>query len=554
MKFSDIERGDLGINVDGPVRELMSLGGEVRKATGELARALDELSHQESPDISYENIDGMMRSVCKQHGCKASELHDDFVAAKGMTPDQYVRDQLRSRGKNMLEDSAFKEFDVFVVQIPANVYTGKYYDHRTVSYRVYKGMDGVWDDKDAMAWVNDNQDKVLADLSAKRMKVGSRTVPYVGKPAADNVFFSHSYRVKPSKVSRAVDDPNPTANYQPPATGKQELPVREHMLPGDVLMIESDSQAVVGTVLSIDEGMIILEGGVYPLDEEELDEIWPFKKKVKVAKPKRFPDRSDDLEQWMRDKIAYLKSTGADPAIVFSPATGDYFPLTFQAAFSYNDSAKRAYANIKREYPELVKRAREVVSDPLAMRISQSRVGDNEDWPENSPTIRESFPPAIIATLGKSSGGLNSYEIEVKVEDGSKTDLRITASNQQEALQKATKWAQKEYDHMGVECKIVGINEAEYQGREVKLGKPMRDASGSKKFKVYVRDPKTGNIKKVMFGDKNMEIKRDDPARRKSFRARHGCGTARASDRTKAAYWSCRLWSTKPVGDILKGK
>ena len=96
------------------------------------------------------------------------------------------------------------------------------------------------------------------------------------------------------------------------------------------------------------------------------------------------------------------------------------------------------------------------------------------------------------------------------------------------------------------------IAEAEYHGRTVKLGKPM--AGDVKKYKVYVKDPKTGNVKKVNFGDKGMEIKRDDPKRRKNFRARHGCGTPRSSDRTKAAYWSCRLWSTKPVSKILKGK
>jgi hypothetical protein len=97
-------------------------------------------------------------------------------------------------------------------------------------------------------------------------------------------------------------------------------------------------------------------------------------------------------------------------------------------------------------------------------------------------------------------------------------------------------------------------NEAEYQGREVKLGKPMSSGDGKSKYKVYVRDPSTGNIRKVTFGDPNMEIKRDDPERRKNFRARHGCGTARASDRTKAAYWSCRMWSSKPISKILKGK
>lgn len=95
-------------------------------------------------------------------------------------------------------------------------------------------------------------------------------------------------------------------------------------------------------------------------------------------------------------------------------------------------------------------------------------------------------------------------------------------------------------------------NESEYQGRKVQLGKPTR--GDVRKYKVFVKNPKTGNIKKVNFGDPNMEIKRDDPARRKSFRARHGCGTPRASDRTKAAYWSCRMWSSKPVSKILKGK
>ena len=94
--------------------------------------------------------------------------------------------------------------------------------------------------------------------------------------------------------------------------------------------------------------------------------------------------------------------------------------------------------------------------------------------------------------------------------------------------------------------------EAQYHGREVSLGKPMK--GDVKKYKVYVKDPKTGNVKKVNFGDPNMEIRRDNPKARKSFRARHGCGTKRASNRTKAAFWSCRMWSTKPVSKILKGK
>ena len=82
------------------------------------------------------------------------------------------------------------------------------------------------------------------------------------------------------------------------------------------------------------------------------------------------------------------------------------------------------------------------------------------------------------------------------------------------------------------------MDEAEYQGRKVKLGKPMR--GDVKKFKVYVKDPKTKNVKKVNFGDPDMKIKKSNPARRRSFRARHNCDNP--GPRTKARYWSCRKW------------
>jgi hypothetical protein len=83
------------------------------------------------------------------------------------------------------------------------------------------------------------------------------------------------------------------------------------------------------------------------------------------------------------------------------------------------------------------------------------------------------------------------------------------------------------------------LNEAEYQGRTVKLGKPFRTPNGPKKFSVYVKNKK-GNVIKVNFGDPDMKIKKNIPARRKSFRARHKCHTAK--DRTSARYWSCKSW------------
>ena len=83
------------------------------------------------------------------------------------------------------------------------------------------------------------------------------------------------------------------------------------------------------------------------------------------------------------------------------------------------------------------------------------------------------------------------------------------------------------------------------------LNKPFRTPGGPKKFSVYVKNEK-GNVVKVNFGDPNMEIKRDDPARRKSFRARHNCDNP--GPKTKAKYWSCKMWSKKSVTKVTKGE
>ena len=94
------------------------------------------------------------------------------------------------------------------------------------------------------------------------------------------------------------------------------------------------------------------------------------------------------------------------------------------------------------------------------------------------------------------------------------------------------------------------VESAEYKGRKVKLNKPFRTSDGKSKFGVYVKNDK-GNVIMVRFGDPNMEIKRDDPARRKSFRARHNCDTA--NDKTSARYWSCKMWQGgKSVGQMTE--
>ena len=97
------------------------------------------------------------------------------------------------------------------------------------------------------------------------------------------------------------------------------------------------------------------------------------------------------------------------------------------------------------------------------------------------------------------------------------------------------------------------IEDIDYSEAEKKtLNKPFRLKDGKKKFGVYVKNPKTGNTIMVKFGDPNMEIKRDNPDRRRSFRARHKCDTAK--DKTTPRYWSCKFWSKKPVSSMASAE
>lgn len=82
------------------------------------------------------------------------------------------------------------------------------------------------------------------------------------------------------------------------------------------------------------------------------------------------------------------------------------------------------------------------------------------------------------------------------------------------------------------------LDEAVYKGKKVKLGKPTRTPGESKKFAVYVMGP-NGKVRKIRFGDPNLSVKNDNPARAKSFRARHKCSEKK--DRLTAGYWACRI-------------
>lgn len=98
--------------------------------------------------------------------------------------------------------------------------------------------------------------------------------------------------------------------------------------------------------------------------------------------------------------------------------------------------------------------------------------------------------------------------------------------------------------------RLNALHEAKYQGRDVNLNKPFRTPKGSKKFAVYVKNNK-GNVVKVRFGDPDMEIKRDNPEKRKNFRSRHKCDT-NPPKKWKPRYWACKTWEKgKSVSDIV---
>jgi hypothetical protein len=107
-------------------------------------------------------------------------------------------------------------------------------------------------------------------------------------------------------------------------------------------------------------------------------------------------------------------------------------------------------------------------------------------------------------------------------------------------FKKAVELHNESFDHNGFEllkASVDYIQESDYKGKKVQLNRPKR--GGSKKFYVYVKNPKTGNVKKVSFGDTGLSVKFKKPGARASFAARHKCSTKK--DRTKAGYWSCNL-------------
>lgn len=195
--------------------------------------------------------------------------------------------------------------------------------------------------------------------------------------------------------------------------------------------------------------------------------------------------------------------------------------------------------------------------DPAAQqRMAQSQSAKRGGKDKALANLKNAHMFDDPISMVKAALNMGATPEEVAQSLSPKTDLSKAATPDQIAQQRANDpFLQTNYSAEGLEETYDGddfyeaygdlwfneddeLDEAEYQGRKVKLGKPMR--GDVKKFKVYVKDPKTGNTKKVNFGDPDMKIKKSNPARRRSFRARHNCDNP--GPRTKARYWSCRKW------------
>jgi hypothetical protein len=224
-----------------------------------------------------------------------------------------------------------------------------------------------------------------------------------------------------------------------------------------------------------------------------------------------------------------------------TPADGDVFAIEFE-----DDTLVETYII-------------EVADDCILLDATPEIMAVLEQWAALEDTD-EGDSNVILETMGY--GGLvgegNIEDMEkniasaavkpIPMEEGQMKELMWRDAERMTLEQFVDKYGDEKWIREFWNAIMGDLDEAKYQGREVALNKPM--AGDVKKSKVYVRDPATGNIKKVNFGhggktakrlgQKTMKIKKSNPARRKSFRARHNCDNP--GPKTKARYWSCRAW------------
>ena len=248
--------------------------------------------------------------------------------------------------------------------------------------------------------------------------------------------------------------------------------------------------------------------------------IEEIKKKYPATDPNTYPDTKNS-----EGEAAYKVVTGSGQGRRYTVYDADGNELRSGRGPGPSNVPEKEAPKNKKPEPKGI--------DPLGLMSPfdpQSTNGKSEE------EVKVILTNLIKQKRFKDALALLDYDMRISISDQAYNQIK-TLAGQSESLEETYDgdgfW--EAYGYIGLPDEEIW--EAEYQGRKVKLNKPMR--GDVKKFKVYVKNPK-GNVVKVNFGDPDMKIKKSNPARRRSFRARHNCDNP--GPKTKARYWSCRKW------------
>ena len=267
------------------------------------------------------------------------------------------------------------------------------------------------------------------------------------------------------------------------------------------------------------------------LDGEEADINTPLGQQLKKKRAQQLTKTTPSYRAKLKNDI-YSEDAESDASEVavskmLAKALGDENRWTEM-------SATELYAELESENSEMADMIKDVAKMIYGVRLAEN-TKDKESKADCEPCKGTGFKNGN-AKLMKSCPVCDG-DGEDPGFGGTKAYEEITLDEDQDFTE--------EFGILGYSIDEENTFEAEYRGRKVKLNKPMR--GDVKKFKVYVKDPKTGNVKKVNFGHggtsakrKTMRIRKSNPKARKSFRARHNCDNP--GPKTKARYWSCRKW------------
>lgn len=179
--------------------------------------SLDEddrgIKFNRNKNISLEEIEPLMKHIKQlaqsfMLNMQIKAIGQDFEKKPQIVPADFSVEIEKQKGRdsNMddIVENITREEEMWQVHIPANIYDGKYYDKRTVPYRISKDVAAT--KEEAIEYVNNNKEQILADIDKRKRRVGDRLIRYVAKPTEKNVFFKDSYHVRPVTVGRTVSE------------------------------------------------------------------------------------------------------------------------------------------------------------------------------------------------------------------------------------------------------------------------------------------------------------------------------------------------------------